>query len=148
MHPLVWVRNTTGAKDLDSSKRKPFFLLVLVLALSWFIQNTFSDPGCTLARYEDSNISTKTQRHLIVQNYRSQTHHGVHGSPWKNLSGKTPQTLFSNQTTDVHLQDFSLMKEKTSLINPTLKDHIIMLTVPPALTNTTPLCKWIRGRLV
>jgi hypothetical protein len=28
MHPLVWVRNTTGAKDLDSSKRKPFFLLV------------------------------------------------------------------------------------------------------------------------
>jgi hypothetical protein len=35
MHPLVWVRNTTGAKDLDSSKRKPFFLLVWsVLQLS------------------------------------------------------------------------------------------------------------------
>jgi hypothetical protein len=31
MHPLVWVRNTTGAKDLDSSKRKPFFLLVEII---------------------------------------------------------------------------------------------------------------------
>jgi hypothetical protein len=27
-HPLVWVRNTTGAKGPDNSKQKPFFLLV------------------------------------------------------------------------------------------------------------------------